>query len=812
MIQKKKILVILMSVVMISSMSFQFAFAAQTESNVESNNNNTLASDEGIKGGQQNTSGSDTGSAKASRRAPEADTVTDLSKYLTDKSTVQFKYEDPDTKNTYTVNYSLSSGNVSKDGNTDIKDKEGKDLDIYHLKNIRVLLAATFSNDEKITTDQTFTYTLPDSQGVTWTGSTEWQDLKGSDGTSYGSYQVAGNKLQIKFNKTFINLENRFASVTIESTFDNSGFTGDKNLTFAFPGIGTFVGKLVVPKTLAIKKMDSRVKVDKDSDIVDAAENHSIKYENKTAAELDDDESYPYIWLSDDGAYLTQMLKVTVTGDQSGLVIEDFYNARCNDGSYYFYALNNNWKYNSTIKLVKKSADGTTETLNEGTDYTISDNNGVVGWALKKGVKDGDVIYVAYKAKYDDGAPINQGYGYIDALVGVKAQKRSSYEVDCARTKSDDVAHYTYDSIQRYLGNYSVSKSKDKVDTANKTIHWVIYYNLGMNFNLLDGQTIRDEAKQGKLTPENDSLNVTLIPIKGRSKIVKPSQFDTDGVKLVTNGKAEKGAGHGDWNNFNAETFMSSSGYKIPEGTGCGSLKIEFTTKYDDPVSNTQGSAYVVENVAYYNKEYCSEVVDVSPAGLAYPAWLMKDGKFAENEQGKSDQRTGKIKWTSRFAISRGKGLKLEYRDKIGFGQRLVMDDENYPMTVTYSDTGVSGSDREIERYRKGVSDDPDAVYYELKINNDIDKSYGDKQISPRSSEYGDPSFVVRFVNSNGEDVKLSEGYYTLNYYTYFSPCSGETYYSNRENGDVGVTSLTFEHRNNAWLVYNDDRNYVFVK
>lgn len=807
--KKKRALGILMSLIMISGISFQFAFAAQTGSNTKSNTN-TQTPEAVINTDQKNTAGSDAGNLKTIRRTPETNAATDLSGYLTDNSTVQFKYDDPYTKNEYTVNYSLKSGNVSKDGNTDIKDKDGEDLDLYHLKNIKVLLAASFSDDEKISADQTFTYTLPGNQGVTWTGSIEWQDLKGSDGTSYGTYKVTGNELQVRFNNTFINLENRFASITIDSTFDNSGFKGDSNITFTFPGIGTFEGKLLVPKALAIKKMDSMINVDKDTDIVDAAENHSKKFAGSTTYK--DDRTYPYIWISDDGVFLTQILKVTVTGDQSGLVIEDYYNAICSDGSYYFYAKNNNWDYDSTVKLVKKSANGTTETLTEGRDYTLSDRDGIVRWSLKDDVKDGDVIYVAYKAKYDNGG-VSDNYEYpIKGENGksIYATSRSSKEKDCARTASDNVTHYTYDSVDRYVKNYGISKSQDKLDTADKTIHWVIYYNLGMNFNLLDGQTIRDLAEQGKLIPENDSVNITLIPVKGRSKIVEPSQFATDGVRLVTDGKAVKDAGHGDWSDFNAETFMSSNGYKIPEGTGYGSLKIEFTTSYDDPVSNTKGSAYSIKNTAYYNKEKCSAVVDVSPAGLAYPDWLQKNGEFAQNKQGKKDPKTGRIKWTSRFAISKGRELKLEYRDKIGFGQRLVTGDENYPMTVTYSETGASGGGKEIESYKKGVSDDPGAVYYQLKINDDIDKDYGKAILSTNDSQYGDPSFVIHFVNSDGEEVKLSKGIYTVTYYTQYSPNSGDSYDNYTTPGDIGLNVVNHYHRNNAWLIYNNGRNYVF--
>lgn len=801
MIHKNKILGILVSLVMISSMPFQFAFAAQTDSNVDSNTNNTQIYDEGNNGDQQNASRSDTGSTKASRRAPEADTVTDLSKYLTDKSTVQFKYEDPDTKNTYTVNYSLSSGNVSKDGNTDIKDKDGKDLDLYQLKNIRVLLSATFSDDEKITTDHIFTYTLPDSQGVTWTGSTEWQDLKGSDGTSYGSYQVAGNKLQIKFNKTFINLENRYASVTIDSTFDNSGFTGDKSITFTFPGIGTFVGKLVVPKTLAIKKMDSMVNVGKNTDIIDVAENNT----RTKSTILGSDSTYPYIKLADDGAYLTQLLKVTVTGDQSGLVIEDYYGAICKDKSFYFNAENNNWKYYTTIKLVKKAADGTVETLTEGTDYFLSDRDGVVRWTLKNGVKNGDEIYVAYRAKFDNKVS-NEKYDTVRKEDGDWTRSRAllTSERDCARTISDDVTHYKYDSIINSLGNYGVTKFCDSVDTEKKTAHWIVYYNLGANFFLLDGQTIRDAAKSGKLTPDSDSINVTLIPAKDRAENINASQFGTEGIKLVTNGKPVKDAGYGDWSNFSANAFMSSNGYTIPAGTGCGALKIEFTTHFADPVSNARGSSYSIENLAYFNKYFCSDEVDVTPTGLAYPSELRKGGYYAKNDLGEGDYRTGRMHWNARFAINTE--MKLEYRDQIGIGQRLLMDDLKYPMTLTYKG---AGGKREIDRYQEGISSDSDAVYYDLKINDNIDKTYETDQLPLNFSDFTKASFVIRFVNNKGEEVKLKNGEYTLSYYTYFSPLARDDGYPSHKEGDYGYYQVRKYQRNYAWLVYNDGKNYM---
>ena len=73
-----------------------------------------------------------------------------------------------------------------------------------------------------------------------------------------------------------------------------------------------------------------------------------------------------------------------------------------------------------------------------------------------------------------------------------------------------------------------------------------------------------------------------------------------------------------------------------------------------------------------------------------------------------------------------------------------------------------------------------------------------------------DPSFVLRFVDSQGQEKELPAGNYKLTYYTYYSPLGCHRgLYSKSSSGDVGCFGDYRHYDNNAWVVYNDDRNYM---
>ena len=730
------------------------------------------------------------------RRAPAAETTLDLKDFLTESSTVQFKYQDPGTTSEYTVHYSLQSGNVNPDGDTPIRDKDGEELNLYYLKSMKVMLSAAFENTFNITTGQTYLYNLPKAEGTSWTGS-DWQDLSGSDGTVYGTYKVTPEgQMQIKFNDTFINLENRFASVVIDADFQSSRFNNDQEITYEFPGIGTFTGSLKVPKDLEIQKRDATVKVDGDSDIADIFNQYV-----RTSGSDYTGSNYPYIELTADGQYITQILKVTAVGNHDNLTIEDYYAGSVSDTGNTQYVNTNNWPYDSTVKLVKVTSGGTASDLTEGTDYTVSNSISAgasrVRWKLTQSVQDGDTIYIACRTKYDGkiySKKINN-YTMLDEN-GKKVDSTDliTRESDIARTKSDNAPGWKYDSVGNTLESHSISKYCTGIDTTKKTANWVIYYNLGMSYDLLDGEVIRDDASAGGQKWDPDTVNVTLIPTADHAQFLSAEDFSSKGVSLVENGQAAETSSYGDWSSFASSDFMGSAGYTIPAGTGCGALRIEFTTSYDSLTTNARGDQAYLDNTAYFKGySYTGRAQAANPA--YYPKTFAKSGEV----QGK----TGLIKWTSRFSLD--PGMKLEYRDAVGSDQMLALDNDSYPVKLTWN-SGASGSAYvEITEYQEGESVDESATYYILTSYHDVDTKF----VSSAGSRI-DPSFVLRFVDSQGQEKELPAGNYKLTYYTYYSPLGCHRgLYSKSSSGDVGCFGDYRHYDNNAWVVYNDDRNYM---
>ena len=737
------------------------------------------------------TSGSSAPAAVSGpRREPAAETVLGLKDYLTDSSTVQFKYQDPRTTSEYTVNYSLQSGNINPDGDTTIRDKDGSELNLYYLKSMKVMLSASFENDFNITTGQTYTYNLPKADGTSWTGS-DWQDLTGSDGTVYGTYRVTPEgQLQVRFSAAFINLDNRFASVIIDAAFNSSRFNNDKEIKYEFPGIGTFTGSLKVPKDLVIQKRDATVGVDSDSDIADIFNQHVREGGSSFAWN-----NYPYIELAADGQYITQILKVKAVGNHDNLTIEDYYAGVVTESDTTRPVYENNWPYDSTLKLVKVAADGTASDLTEGTGYTVTNSvsarASLVQWKLSQPVQDGDTIYIAYRTKYN-GKIAGTKVSVLETEDGrarIDSTAIETREGDIARTKSDNISVWKYDSISNYLESLSISKQCTGLDTANKTAKWVIYYNLGMSYNLLDGEVIRDAGAGGQKW-DPSTVNVTLLPTTGQAQYLSTTQFRSKGIQLVKDGQAAESSSYGDWSSFASSGFMDSAGYTIPAGTGYGALRIEFTTSYDTLKTNDRGDQAYLENKAYFKGcSYTGRVQVANPA--SYPKTFAKSGEL----QGK----TGLIKWTSRFSLD--PGMKLEFRDEMDYHHMLALDNASYPVHITWN-SGASGSaDVEIEKYQEGRSADENATYYILTPCHGTDTKFVRSRYT-----WNNPAFVIRFVNSLGQEKELSAGNYELTYYTYYSPLGCQSgLFSDRD--DVGFNGYVRYYSNRAWLVYNGGQN-----
>lgn len=723
---------------------------------------------------------------------------TNLADHLKSASTVQYTYSNG--SNVYTVSYSLASGNVVVGGDTPIRDKDGKDLDIMNLKGIKVTLGADFKDEETITTDQIFTYQLPTlSPALTWSSS-GWIDLADSDGKVLGAYKVDANGLvQVKFNSDFIRIDNRFASVSLEATFDGSGYQEDKAIRFVFEGIGTFVGTLKAKKELQIQKRDANIKVDSTSDIPDVFANHvrtsAHSYSSYNGS------NYPYIELTDDGQYITQILKVTATGNHTNVVIEDNYG-----GSRYVnstYIGSNDWIYDSTVALVKVAADGTTSTLSDS-DYTLTDANNTVTWTLNEELGNGDIVYVAYRAKltgsprsytsYSSGEVQKNADGNIERTDYTVTYSR---EIDVASVKSDESA-IKYDQVNNYLYYFGTNKACINLDTVNKEATWVVYYNLGNNYTMLDGINIKDVGAQGALSLVEDSVTVSFLESGDHVQYISSSDVYTKGIKLVEDGQAINSA----WSEFTSQ-YMTSGGFTIPEGTGYGALRIEFKTTYDkDKAEATaKGDAEYITNTAYWGTGTSHAIkINVADLGNVWPATFSKTATFAPNSKGVANQTSGLIKWTSTFRLAHK--MKLEYRDGMRNGQRLALDNEAYPMTITYHDGSPGAVIRTIEKYEEGVSADEDGIYYILTVYDDADKSY----VTSNGTK-DKPTFTIKFVDKNGEEVVLDKGNYEITYYSYFSPLR---YYSyNYRSYDVGNYYYYSYEENYAWLVYNNEKNYM---
>lgn len=728
------------------------------------------------------------------RRAGENEAEKDLSEYISDNSVIQFRYYDSSTYNYYTVNYSLKdkSSWVTDDKGTKIQDKDGKDFNLYQLRSVKAMIAAEFKNDETITASDKYTYTLPSAadSGTTWTNGT--YDLKGTDGTVYGTYTVSGNTITLRFNDTFINLDNRYATVTLSSTFSSTNLPDDSDISFVFPGIGTFYGHLKKPSTLSISKKISKAKVDENT----SGEELKTIFENQSADSFDVSSSteakyFPYISLRDDGAYMVQILKITGTGTNNKTVITD----RTYSGNLY---------YSSTIGLYKVSADGKTYTkLTQDTDYTLEKSGSYVYWKLRDPLQAGETVYVAYEIKHAHTAGYySSGTSKMDDENGISMSERYvySYLYNEAYADSDDAKEVEDDSYL-YLYNNAVAKRCDELDTENHRAHWVIYVNLGPDYTRLDGNVVRDKATGGTLDPDNDTVNVYLVPASNENaENISASDFKSKAVQLIQNGSVIN-TQYGDWSGFNLSTLTSDSGYTIPSGTGYGALKIEYWTDYSNVATNARGNEAYIENTAYYKDYSIAGRQPVDITGLVVPAVFAKKGEFVDN--------TGLIKWTSTFSLD-GE-MKLSYRDLIGYGEKLEQDNlTEYPMTLTVNKTG-SDEEVAVERYQEGVSDDPDKVYYKLTVYHDVDTKYRTSYVS-----YGktDPSFRIDFVNSKGEETKLAAGNYTLTYYTYYSPFYADyvdyyDIYSSPYHNDSWYVEHQYDYYNNAWLVYNQEKNYM---
>ncbi len=816
----RKPLILLISLTMLlSNMSFAFAVDSDVtengqETSIEAEQNDSVEaaetengdaevnSEEGTGSGQNSANTSKQVRAKANANSNSA--TTNIADYLSDDSYVQFKYGSP----LNTVTYSRSMNNINLSGDTTIQDKNSVDLDLATLKSMTAKLNISFDDDEVITSDQVFTYTLPSVPGLKWPGLSK-TNLLSEDMSVLGSYWVTDGIVYVQFNEDFIGLNNRFAGISLDATFDYTQYANDTQVRFEFEGIGDFVGSLVVPKYLDIVKKDSMVKVDENSDIAAIFANNT-----RTTSSSANGSNYPLITLDDDGQYITQILKVTATGNQSDVEIKDYYYAPYSTtiGGSNRYLYNNDWYYDSTIALVKVSKDGTVTELNENVDYILQNHSSAstkyVSWKLEDGLNDGDAIYVAYKTKYtgnirtSSSSSNSNGADSDSTNNSSHASQPSSCEYDVATVTSNESSEKVA-SLSNNLYYYGVSKTCTNLDTVNKEATWVIYYNIGENYTKLDGINIKDLAGTGTtLNIIEGSTNVKLVKSSDLSdepfesaRYISRADFSKYGTNVVSNGVSTTEG----WGAFESK-FMTSSGFKIPEGTGYGALRVEFKTKYVGS-DNAKGDQSSLNNYAYWGGSYHSLTVNIGSTGNSYPKIFNKTGTFASNSEGKADWHTGLIKWTSTFALD--PGMQLEYRDGIGIYQRLALDNEDYPMTITYSDGSNNAVKSEITEYKEGESTDPDSVYYILTVYKNVDTTYVRSQ-----GTRTDPDFAIKFVDYNGDEVILGAGNYTITYYTYFSPVrtSSDSRYSTY---DYGYHYFGHNESNSAWIVYNQGKHYM---